>query len=263
MTRKEYRNYLKQRESGIKTHNKEVAMIKECYLQSKPIPHHLREKAKDLMNEIIFDTNSDSLKKRFTKEQKIYITTSRDPSSKLRQFVKHLALVFNATPISRGNMTIKELSEQKFDILMIIGEAKGNPSSLIMSYMPYGPTFHFSLHNVKLERREKSIKRDVNLILENFTTETGLMVKDHLSVLFPTYNQNDQKHNLAKRSLVFINKDDLIRVRHYFNEDKIQEDNIAFDMKLFRINRGSFEFEGDPIFSLSSFINTAGKNKIL
>lgn len=263
MTRREFRNYLKQRESEIKTHNKELAIIKDCYVNSKPIPHHLREKAKDLMDEIIFDPQADSMKQKFTRAQNIYITTSRDPSSRLRQFVKHLSLIFNATSIGRGSMTIQDLSEQKFDVIMIVGEAKGNACSLIVSFMPYGPTFHFSLHNVKLDRREKSIKRDLNLILENFTTETGVMVKDYLSVLFPSNNQTDEKEIVAKRSLVFINKDDLIRVRHYFNEAKVEEDKISFDMKLYRINRGSLEFEGDPIFSLSSFINTAGKNQIL
>ncbi|KRH95248.1 U3 small nucleolar ribonucleoprotein (snoRNP) component [Pseudoloma neurophilia] len=265
MTRKEYRNYLRERESDIKAHNKEVAIIKECYQNSKPIPFHLREKAKDLMDDIIFDTQSDSIKKRFTREQNIYITTSREPSSQLRQFVKHLSLIFNATLISRGGMTIQELSEQKFDVLMIVGESKGKASSLIITYMPYGPTFHFSLHNVKMDRREKSIKKNVNLILENFTTETGLMVKDYLSVLFPIFHDSSKSGKVvpAKRSLVFINKDDLIRFRHFFNEDRIQEDVISFDMKLYRINRGSIEFEGEPIFSLNNFINTAGKNNIL
>lgn len=259
MTRKEFRKFLRQKESETRTHQKELAIIKECYENSKPIPHYLREKAKDLMDELIFDPDTNVMQNRFTRPQEIYFTTSRDPSSKLRQFVKHLCLIFNGTSISRGNMTIKELCEQNFDILVIIGESKGVANSLILTFFPYGPTFHFSLHNVKLERRENSIKRDVNLILENFTSQTGILVKDYLSVLFPS-SVSDVP---AKRTLVFYNRDDLIRMRHFFNEQKIQNDTISFDMKLYKINKGSLQFEGESLFNLHTFINTAGKNNIL
>ena len=265
MTREEYRNYLKQRECDFGAHGEEVAIIKDCYQNSKPIPFHLREKARDLMEDVVFDTDNDSVGGEFAREQGVYITTDREPSSGLRQFIKHLALVFDATSVGRGGVAIRGLSEQKFDVLMIVGESRGAPSSLVLTYMPYGPTFHFSLHNVKIDRREKSIKKNVNLILENFSTETGLLVKDYLSMLFPVFHDDsgNDKIQSAKRTLVFLNKDDLVRFRHYFNEDRIQEDVVAFDMKLYRINKGSIEFEGDPIFSLNTFVNTAGKSNVL
>lgn len=249
MSKRDFRKYLKQKDEEKKIQEKNISIIKECYEKNLPIPFHLKKEALNLMDHVIFEN-------KIRKEPKqLYLTTSRDPSSKLRQFVKHLSLIFNGISISRGNMTIKELCDQKLN-LIIIGETKGNASSLILTF-PNGPTFYFSIHNLFFMRRERSIKRNLNLILENFNSEIGNLVKNHFSLLFPFEKE-------GKRNLIFINKDDLICVRHFFYEDnKLIKDNISFDMKLYKICKGTLEFEGDPIFSLKNFINTSGKNPIL
>lgn len=47
-----------------------------------------------------------------SREPKICITTSRDPSSRLKQFTKEVKLIFpNAQSVNRGNTKVTELVE--------------------------------------------------------------------------------------------------------------------------------------------------------
>lgn len=252
MGRKEFREYLKRKESEEKELERKKAIIKDSYLNNKLVPFHLRSEARELMDEIIYETGQ----QRVSKPLNVYVTTSRDPSSRLKQFAKHLSLILNASSVTRGSMTIKELAEQNFDVLVMVGESHGQANSLILTYFPYGPTFYFSLHNVRLLSRTKPFSTKALLILENFGTDIGLKLKQNLSYMFPSVEK-------GKRVVVFHNKDDIIRFRHYFLEHNPEEDTIRFDMKLYKVMKGSLEFEGDPEWELRAFINTANKNNVL
>jgi U3 small nucleolar ribonucleoprotein protein IMP4 len=86
------------------------------------------------------------------KDPKICVTTSRDPSSRLKQFAKEIKLIFpNSQTINRGNYRIDELVNScktaDFSDLVIVNETRGMPDAMIVCHLPYGPTAYFTLTN--------------------------------------------------------------------------------------------------------------------
>lgn len=105
------------------------------------------------------------------RDPKVCITTSRDPSSRLKQFTSEVRflsrpllfrlashsappaqvrLVFpNSQRMNRGNTTVRELVDiarkADFTDIVLLQETRGEPDALIVSHLPYGPTAHFSL----------------------------------------------------------------------------------------------------------------------
>lgn len=83
----------------------------------------------------------------------VLITTSREPSSNLKQFSKEMHHLFpNSQRMNRGNTTIetiveKCLKEQVTD-LIILEENRGVPNKMSISHFPHGPTIKISLSNV-------------------------------------------------------------------------------------------------------------------
>ncbi|KAI0234428.1 U3 small nucleolar ribonucleoprotein IMP4 [Lamellibrachia satsuma] len=68
-------------------------------------------------------------------DPKIMITTSRDPSSRLKMFAKEMRLIFpNSQRINRGNYEIKQLVQacrsNEVTDLLIVSEHRGNPADL-------------------------------------------------------------------------------------------------------------------------------------
>ncbi len=67
-----------------------------------------------------------------TTDPKILMTTSRNPSQRLKQFLKEMRIIFpNSVRINRGNNVIKELVktclEYEFTDLIILHENRGVP----------------------------------------------------------------------------------------------------------------------------------------
>ncbi|EDS89434.1 hypothetical protein, conserved [Entamoeba histolytica HM-1:IMSS] len=97
------------------------------------------------------------------KDPNVFITTSKDPSSKLKEFVKEIKLIIpNSTRINRGNIQIKQLVEtcRSHDVtdLIIVHENRGEPDGMIISHFPYGPTAYFGLYNVVSRHETKTSK---------------------------------------------------------------------------------------------------------
>eukprot|EP01015_Nassula_variabilis_P017630 TRINITY_DN2801_c0_g2_i1.p1 TRINITY_DN2801_c0_g2~~TRINITY_DN2801_c0_g2_i1.p1 ORF type:complete len:149 (-),score=44.98 TRINITY_DN2801_c0_g2_i1:11-457(-) len=91
----------------------------------------------------------------YLKPPKILMTTSRNPSSRLNQFLKELSVVFpNAIRINRGSYVSKDLVEmcqaKEFTDLIILHEHRGEPDGMIISHMPYGPTLFLGVFNTCL-----------------------------------------------------------------------------------------------------------------
>lgn len=82
-------------------------------------------------------------------DPKIVVTTSRDPSVRLKQFAKELRLIWpNAQRLNRGNLIIDDLvhacrANEVTDIV-IAHEHRGEPDGLIICHLPFGPTAFFS-----------------------------------------------------------------------------------------------------------------------
>lgn len=155
------------------------------------------------------------------KDPKICITTSRDPSSRLRQFTVEMKHVFpNSHRINRGNTTIKEIvdtaRESDFSDLIVLQETRGEPDAMIVSHLPYGPTVFFSLSNTVLrhdiEDRGTVSEAYPHLIFHNFSTPLGARISTALKYLFPVPKPD------ASRVITFSNDSDYISFRHHTYE---------------------------------------------
>lgn len=83
------------------------------------------------------------------------ITTSRDPSPKLKQFAKELKYIFpTAERINRGSRSIYELVQDVrnagYTDLILLHETRGNPDGLIISHLPHGPTLFMNVSDITL-----------------------------------------------------------------------------------------------------------------
>lgn len=244
----EQREYLKQKEKTPSGDGKQEALQNALKTGSK-IPHNIRGDAKEILDEIIYGTGMEEI---IHSPPKIAVTTSHNPSSFLKSFSKHISLVFAGFHLMRGRMSAKELSEycktQEVTHLIVIHETKGNPSSMILSKYPNGPTYHFSLFNVKYERRLKPIGEKAFLVLDGMTSELGVRLKTDLSLCFP-------KTDDASRLVAIINRNGTIAFRHYLIDKRKLQKECEFDMKLYRVVNSTFDMDGDVDFTLKSFMN--------
>ena len=86
-------------------------------------------------------------------DPKVVVTTSHDPSSRLKMFLKEVRLLIpNAERVNRGSYTPKEIVQacKKNEVtdLVILHEHRGDPDGLILCHLPHGPTAYFGLSNV-------------------------------------------------------------------------------------------------------------------
>jgi len=242
----EQRKYLKDKTKNQE--GKREALLHSLKTNSK-IPHDVRGEAKEILEDIIYGTGEDEI---IHPPPKIAVTTSHNPSSFLKSFSKHMSLVFNGSHLMRGRMPAKELSEycktQEVTHLIIIHETKGNPSSMQLCRYPNGPTYHFSMFNVKYERRLKSMGEKAFLVLDGLTSEIGRRLKTDLSLCFP-------KTSEANRLVALVNRGGTIAFRHYAIERRRLEKECEFDMKLFKVVNSTFDVDGRVDFTLKSFMN--------
>ncbi|XP_053990398.1 U3 small nucleolar ribonucleoprotein protein IMP4-like [Hylaeus volcanicus] len=158
------------------------------------------------------------------KDPKIMLTTSRDPSNRLQQFVKELNLIFpNAHRLNRGSYIMKDLVHlsQKNSIsdIVIVHEHRGVPDGLVISHMPLGPTVYFALKDVVLRHDLPNKPPPMStafphLVFDNFTSTLGSRVATVLKHLFPPASPT------TTRVLTFINRHDVIHFRHFVWEDQ-------------------------------------------
>jgi len=203
--------------------------IWDALQEGKPIPTELKEDELDLRHDMELENSEISTPSNHIDEEyaragmqdpKVFITTSRDPSSRLLQFAKELKLVFpNSQRINRGHHIIKELvdacrSNEVTDII-IVHEHRGEPDGLIISHLPYGPTAYFGLMNCVLrhdiKETETASEAYPHLIFHNFNTKLGERTQNILKYLFPVPKED------SKRVITFANQSDFVSFRYYIN----------------------------------------------
>ncbi|XP_028097173.1 U3 small nucleolar ribonucleoprotein protein IMP4 isoform X2 [Camellia sinensis] len=199
--------------------------IKEALDEGKPIPTELRNEEAALRQEIdLEDQNTaiprthidDEYANASEKDPKILLTTSRNPSAPLTQFVKELKIVFpNAQRMNRGGQVISEIIEtcraHDFTDVVFVHEHRGVPDGIIISHLPFGPTAYFALLNV-VTRHDIKDKKAMgtmpeaypHLILNNFSTKLGQRTANILKYLFPVPKPD------TKRIITFANQSDYI-----------------------------------------------------
>lgn len=275
--------YRKSIEDKRKTVQEKKDKLKRALVENKIIPTELQKDALSLQSELEFDDKgadgvSNSIDDEYrwvgVEDPKIMITTSHDPSSKLKQFAKEVKLMFpNAQRLNRGNHEMKALISacRANDVtdFIVLHEHRGEPDGLIISHLPFGPTAYFNMSNCIMRHDIPNVgtmsEAYPHLIFHNFNSRLGERVKTILRSLFPVPKED------SKRVVTFANQDDYISFRHhiYSKPDRktveLTEVGPRFELKLYEIKLGTLDQAGaaDTEWRLHPYMNTAKKRKFL
>ncbi|KAG8384404.1 hypothetical protein BUALT_Bualt04G0114500 [Buddleja alternifolia] len=283
--------------------------IREALEEGKPIPTELRNEEASLRQEIdledehtagtvsidastlcycdfvLFSKNvevphstiDDEYANAADRDPKILLTTSRNPSAPLTQFVKELKIVFpNAQRMNRGGQVITEIIEtcraHDFTDVILVHEHRGVPDGIIISHLPFGPTAYFGLLNV-VTRHDIKDKKAIgtmpeaypHLILDNFSTKLGQRTANILKYLFPVPKPD------TKRIITFANQSDYISFRHHIYEKRggpksleLKEIGPRFELRLYQVKLGTMDQdEAQTEWVIRPYMNTSKKRKFL
>lgn len=255
--------------------------IREALKEGKALPTELRDEEQSLRAVSTWDDErtmeySKSMDDEYafagTRDPKICVTTSRDPSSRLKQFAKEVKLLFpNSQRVNRGNHKVPELVEvcrsSDFTDIVIVQETRGEPDGLIISHLPFGPTAYFTLSNCvqrhDIEDCAPMSEVFPHIILHNLDSKIGQRVGNILKCLFPVPKPD------SKRVLTFYNDEDFISFRHHMyqkdgKEVILQEAGPRFEMQLYKIRLGTVDQpEADNEWVYRPFMNSAKRKRIL
>lgn len=281
--RREYL-YRKSLEGREKASYEQKRLVREALAAGKPLPTEVRASydkiqaeidTEDKRTEYVRTHIDDEYADAGLVEPRVCVTTSRDPSSRLKQFAKEVKLLVpNSTRINRGNSRVDELMEgcrqSEYSDVVIVQETRGEPDGLVVCHLPLGPTAFFTLSGAVLRHdldppAAPMSEAYPHLILNNFSTPLGQRVGNILKCLFPVPSKAD-----TKRVVTFSNESDFISFRHHMYS-KPSHDTVVlhevgprFEMRLYQIRRGTLEQkEADTEYVLRPYQNTAKKQNVL
>ncbi|XP_062240782.1 U3 small nucleolar ribonucleoprotein protein IMP4 isoform X2 [Platichthys flesus] len=253
--RREYL-YRKAQEDRLRTIEEKKQKLKGALEENLLIPTEVRREALQLQNLLEYDDEGaegisshmdDEYKWAGVEDPKVMVTTSRDPSSRLKMFAKEVKLMFpGAQRMNRGNHEIASLvracKANNVTDLVIMHETRGQPDGLVVCHLPFGPTAYFTLYNV-----------------------LGKRVSNILKYLFPVPKED------SRRVITFANQEDFISFRHhtYKKTDhknvELTEVGPRFEMKLYMIKLGTLENEStaDVEWRHHAYTHTAKKRRFL
>ncbi|KAG7280019.1 hypothetical protein CRUP_013566 [Coryphaenoides rupestris] len=270
--RREYL-YRKAQEDQQRTIEDKKEKLKAALEENRLLPTEVRKDALQLQKLLEYDDEGaegvsshmdDEYKWAGVEDPKVMITTSRDPSSRLKMFAKRM---------NRGNHEVGSLVNacraNNVTDLVVIHETRGQPDGLMVCHLPFGPTAYFTLYNVVMRHDVPDIgtmsEAFPHLIFHNFTSRLGRRVSNILKYLFPVPKED------SKRVITFSNQEDFISFRHHTYK-KTDHKNVAltevgprFEMKLYMIKLGTLENESaaDIEWRHHAYTNTARKRKFL
>ncbi|XP_077287863.1 U3 small nucleolar ribonucleoprotein IMP4 isoform X2 [Arctopsyche grandis] len=278
--RKEYL-YRKTVEDKFKNIQAKKDKLKRSLEENIPIHGDLRKRALALQEKIEWEdegantlnSQDDEYRYAGVQDPKIMITTSREPSSRLKMFAKELRLIFpNSQRMNRGKYEMKQLIHacRANDVtdFIVIHEHRGIPSSLIICHLPYGPTAFFQMSDVIMRHDVPDMapmsEQYPHLIFHNFKTSLGLRTANILKYLFPVPKED------SRRVITFANHDDYICFRHhtYKKVDKnieLMEVGPRFQLKLYEVRLGTLDAleAADTEWVLRPYMNTSVKRRFL
>lgn len=254
--------------------------IKSAVAAGTAIPTELRADARALNHELEVDGDGDAATPGIDdeyatiglKDPKVCVTTSRDPSSRLKAFAKEIKLcVPNSQAVNRGNTRVNELvdacKKNDFSDIVVLSETRGNPDQLIISHLPFGPTCYFTLSSAVLRHDIPGVAHASeaypHLILENLDTVVGKRVGRVLQSLYPVPKSD------SKRVMSFVNNNDFVSFRHHTytkekGQVKLKECGPRFEMQPYEIRLGTWEQDDADIeWTLRPYMNTSRKRKAL
>ncbi|XP_055116972.1 U3 small nucleolar ribonucleoprotein protein IMP4 isoform X5 [Symphalangus syndactylus] len=278
--RREYL-YRKAREEAQRSAQERKERLRRALEENRLIPTELRREALALQGSLEFDDAGgvtshvdDEYRWAGVEDPKVMITTSRDPSSRLKMFAKELKLVFpGAQRMNRGRHEVGALvracKANGVTDLLVVHEYRGTPVGLIISHLPFGPTAYFTLCNVVMRHDIPDLgtmsEAKPHLITHGFSSRLGKRVSDILRYLFPV--PKDDSH----RVITFANQDDYISFRHHVYKKtdhrnvELTEVGPRFELKLYMIRLGTLEQEAtaDVEWRWHPYTNTARKRVFL
>ncbi|CAG2055115.1 unnamed protein product [Timema podura] len=207
-------------------------------------------------------------------DPKVMITTSRDPSSRLKMFAKELRLIIpNSQRMNRGNYEMKQLLHacRANDItdFIVVHEHRGVPDNLVICHLPYGPTSYFTMTDVVMRHDIPKLgtmsEQYPHLIFHNFKTKLGTRVMSILKHLYPVPKED------SRRVITFANHDDYISFKHHTykkvngKDIELSEVGPRFQLKLYEIKLGTLDLGSavDTEWALRPYMNTALKRRFL
>lgn len=245
MNRRKHREYLLQKENEDKEKiiSRNKTILKQHLLTNNPLPSSLKTQAPHILQEVLYsiDTAEPS-------ELNAIITTSRKPTNALKKFVKRLSHILVARVLPRGSLTKEDLTSymerSDYNLLVVVNENRGTPSSICFFEFPYGLSYLFSLHNVDL--KDFKVSGNAHFMADNMVDEKE-KVKTTLSRLFVAKK--------CKRVVLVASRNGFVCFRHFSNDDV-----EGFDMKLYEIIRGALN-GGEKEWVYKPYINTARKKE--
>jgi len=278
--RKEYL-YRKSLEDQRRAIQDKKQKLKYALDEGKPIPTELRKDESELRKLVAYDDKNaavtdhmdDEYRWAGVEDPKLMVTTSHNPSSRLKQFAKEMKLILpNSQRLNRGNYVLSQLVSacKANDVtdLIILHEHRGEPDGLILCHLPFGPTAYFSLSNTVMRHDipdvGKMSEAFPHLIFNNFNTKLGERVSNILKYIFPVPKEE------SKRVITFANQDDFISFRHHTYKKvdgrtiELSEVGPRFEMKLHELKLGTLDqSEADTEWKLKPYMNTSLKRKHL
>ncbi|KAH9260331.1 hypothetical protein BASA82_000181 [Batrachochytrium salamandrivorans] len=208
-------------------------------------------------------------------EPRICVTTSRDPSSKLKEFSKELKMLFpESRRVNRGQTTLAELvqscTKAEFTDIVLCTEHRGDPDGLIICHLPFGPTMRVSITDCvtrhDIDCQEPASEAFPHLLFHDMESALGNRVKSILTHLFPVPKLD------SKRVVTFYNKDDVISFRHSLvkkiaggdkGKPTLVEVGPRFEMRPYEIRLGTMDQKSSEVeWVLRSYINSAKKKRL-
>ncbi|KAI8117590.1 hypothetical protein FF38_06261 [Lucilia cuprina] len=265
----------RQNKNKIKKNNLQQSLVQNNYihgdLQRDAIK--IQEKIKyDIIGENlnIFD---DEYRYAGCEDPKVMITTSHEPSARLKMFVKELRLIVpNSQRMNRGKYELKQIvhacKSNGVTDLIIVHEHRGVPDNLVVCHLPYGPTAFFNISGVVMRHDIPDIghmsEQDPHLVFHNFKTILGQRVMKILKHIFPVPKKD------SKRVITFANHDDFISFRHhtyqFINKElELTEVGPRFQLKLYQIKLGTLDeiHAANTEWVLRPYMNTSMKRRFL
>ncbi len=274
--------YSKSLESSDAATAERKRRVREALAAGKKVPTELKRAYDSIKNSEELDDAKTGVGKSALDDEyanagledpRVCVTTSREPSSRLKQFAKEVNLMIpNAERVNRGGYRVDDLvstcRDADFTDLVVLQETRGEPDGLVVCHLPLGPTAFFSLSGTVLRHDIAGVgnmsESYPHVILNNFETALGRRIGNVLKCLFPVPKPD------TKRVVTFSNDDDFVSFRHHVyaksGVDKVALSEVGprFEMRLYQLRLGTLDQkDADTEYVLRPYQNTAKKRRVL
>ncbi len=280
------------------------AQIRAALTEGRAIPTELVDEARRLKSAVdaedartqrLATHADDEYASAGTRDPRVCVTTSREPSSRLKEFAKEVRQIFpNAQRVNRGGTRLEDVvaacRAHDFTDIVLLQEHRGEPVGMIVSHLPFGPTAYFTISNCVMRHDIEGVVRSCraaysffasplpadapetqcpvseanpHLIFHDLSSPLGVRVSNVLKHLFPVPRPD------STRVVTFANLDDHISFRHHIYtksgaEIELREVGPRFELRPYQVKLGTIEQdEAESEWILRAFTNTSRKRKLL